>query len=257
VPDRKRTTHSGTEAVGANQQSELLTLQRRLARAERLSALGALTARIAHELGTPLHSVGGHLDILLNDPVLPAEAKARIEIISGEVARLESLIRSHLKRLRSPAPELAPTSVNDLTRRIILLMTPVFETRRIRVELDLSTAVGAPAACDPSQVEQVLMNLIQNALDAMPNGGRLSVRTATMDGGIAISVGDDGVGVAEEHLDQVFEPFFTTKATGRGTGLGLFLCREIARKHGGDIALDSKPGLGTVVTMTLEMEADT
>ena len=99
------------------------------------------------------------------------------------------------------------------------------------------------------------MNLIQNALDAMPEGGRLTVRTAATDGGLAISVGDDGAGIAEEHLDQVFEPFFTTKATGRGTGLGLFLCREIARKHGGDIALDSRPGLGTVVTMTLEREA--
>ncbi|MHC4339926.1 MAG: sensor histidine kinase [Planctomycetota bacterium] len=244
-----------SEGISDAQQSELHALQRRLAKAERLAALGALTARMAHELGTPLHSIAGHLDLLLTETDVSDEIRERVEVIAGEVTRLETLIRSHLKRLRSPQPEPRQMDVNALVRRITRLMMPVFHARGVKLELDLASAASRPAPCDPDQLEQVLLNLVQNALDAMPDGGTLTVRTAAMDGGPAISVGDNGSGIEAEHLDRVFEPFFTTKATGKGTGLGLFLCQEIARKHGGDIVLDSEPGIGTVVTVTLGVEA--
>jgi signal transduction histidine kinase len=232
-------------------QSDLLALQRRLGRAERLVALGAMAAKLAHELGTPLHSVAGHLDLLLAQEELPLPVRERAEIVAGEVERLGLLIRRHLRWLRSPEPEPVPTNVNSLMERIMAVMRPVLEVRSIASSLDLDPEAAAPFPCDARHVEQVVMNLVQNALDAMPEGGSLVVRTAVTESGRAISVCDDGDGIPEEHIDRVFEPFFTTKEAGRGTGLGLSLCREIARNHGGDIVLDSKPGIGTVVTLTL------
>lgn len=239
------------QEVLAAGQSELQAHQRQLGRAERLAALGALVARLAHELGTPLHSVAGHLDLMLSDGGLPEALRRRAMVIAGEVDRLGALIRNHLKRLRSPQPEIEPTDLSALVRRIIDLMRPLLEVRSVAVELDLPAVAAAPFECDPRQVEQVVMNLVQNALDAMPEGGTLILRTMVTEHGRAISVADSGSGVAPEHLDRVFEPFFTTKGAGHGTGLGLSLCREIAHAHGGDIVLDSKPGMGTVVTLTL------
>jgi len=235
----------------ATEQEDLLQLQQRLARAERLAALGAIVGKLAHELGTPLHSVAGHLDLLLRDPALPAAVRERAEIVAGEVDRLGALLRGYLRRLRAPGPRLAPTDVNAEVRRILRLLDPLLGRRSVAVELDLDPAAAAPFPCDARQIEQVTLNLVHNALDAMPGGGRLILRTAVTESGRAISVADDGQGIAPEALPHVFEPFFTTKAAGQGTGLGLSLCREIARGHGGDIVLDSRPGLGTVVTLTL------
>jgi signal transduction histidine kinase len=247
IRDRLR----NAQEVLAAGQSELQAHQRRLGRAERLAALGALAARLAHELGTPLHSVAGHLDLLLSDDGLPEALRERALVIAGEVDRLGALIRTHLKRLRSPQPEIEATDLAALVNKIIDLMRPLLEVRCVAVELDLTPGSAEPYPCDPRQVEQVVLNLVQNALDAMPQGGNLILRTVVTEHGRAISVADTGSGVAAEHLDRVFEPFFTTKGAGHGTGLGLSLCREIAHNHGGDIVLDSKPGMGTVVTLTL------
>ena len=238
-------------AVLAGRQNDLLALQRRLARAERFAALGALAARLAHELGTPLHSVAGHLDLLLADKRLPPELRERAEIVAGEVDRLSTLIRSHLRRLRAPQPKPRRTDLNALIVRIVEVMRPLLGARGIEPVLDLQEAAGEPFPCDPARVEQVVVNLVQNAIDAMPDGGRLGIATTVTESGRAVSVADDGLGIDPDHLDRVFEPFFTTKRPGRGTGLGLSLCREIARAHGGDVAIDSKPDLGTVVTLSL------
>lgn len=230
--------------------SELQALQRRLNHAERFAALGALAATLAHELGTPLHSVAGHLALLRDDPALPPRLRERTEIVAGEVDRLCQLIRRHLERLRSPLPEPVPTDVNGLVQRIARVVGPLLETRGVALELDLADDAAAPFACDGGQVEQVLMNLVQNAVDAMPDGGTLTVRTLASPESRAISVCDTGVGVSPEVMERVFDPFVTTKEA-RGTGLGLGLCREIARNHGGDIVLDSQADTGTVVTLTL------
>jgi two-component system NtrC family sensor kinase len=232
-------------------QTELLGLQRRLASANRLAALGALAGKLAHELGTPLHSIAGHVDLLLADPELPEPIRTRAEIIAGELDRLSRLIRGHLKRLRSPQPELGPTDLNALVERILEVLGPLLRARSVEVRLDLDSEAAAPFPCDPEQLEQVLLNLLQNALDAMPEGGHVVVATSATESGRAISVADDGCGVPADQVGRVFEPFFTTKGAGHGTGLGLSLCREIALNHGGDIVFDSKLGLGTVVTLTL------
>ena len=230
---------------------ELLRAQRRVARAERLAALGALAARVAHELGTPLHSIAGHLDLLLREKDLSDDARERATIVAGEVDRLAALIRRQLVRLRAPESTFGPQNINGLLRHVQALMDPTCAARGIRMVLDLEPGTEEPVLCDRDQVEQVLLNLVQNAIDAMPDGGVLTLRSGAAGEGRAISVSDSGCGIEKEHLDRIFEPFFSTKALGRGTGLGLALCRDIARGHGGDLVLDSKTGLGTVVTLTL------
>jgi signal transduction histidine kinase len=238
-------------------QEELLDLQRRLAQAERVAALGALVARIAHELGTPLHSIAGHLDLLMRDPSLPEGARERLVVVSGEVERLGSLIDAHLRRLRSPQPERAPTDLNRLVQNVARLMDPVCQALGVKLALDLDEAMPAVVHVDAEQVNQVLLNLMQNALDAMPDGGEIVIRTMLTEHGCAISICDTGCGIESGVAERVFEPFFSTKSAGVGTGLGMPLCREIARNHGGDILLDSSVGTGTVVTLLLRGETET
>lgn len=240
-----------SQGAGGSADDRLLGLQRRLAEAQRAAALGAVVGRLAHELGTPLHSIAGHVDILLGSPEFPEELRARGQIVASEVRRLSALIRGYLRRLRPPDPERRPTDLNALVERTVRVLEPALSARAIRPELDLDPRAGESFPCDPDHVEQAIVNLVQNALDAMHGGGRVVLRTAVTEGGRAISVCDSGRGILPEHIDRVFEPFFTTRTAERGSGLGLTICREIAHSHGGDILLDSDPALGTVVTLTL------
>ena len=243
LPQRGATTDAG---------DPLLALQRRLSQTQRLAALGALVARLAHEVGTPLHSVGGHLDLLERDPSLGDDQRRRVRIVAGEVQRLSQLIRRYLQRLKAPEPQPTLTDMPQLVDSVCEVLEPVFARRGIRVGVEWTEPARAPFACDAEQVEQVILNLLQNAVDAMPEGGSLTIRGGHTAQGRSLSVADSGTGIAPDALDHVFEPFFTTKSSGRGSGLGLAICREIARAHGGDLMLDSRPGIGTVVTFTLE-----
>ena len=230
---------------------ELLKAQRRVALAERLAALGAMAARVAHELGTPLHSIAGHLHLMLQEQDLPDAARDRATIVAGEVDRLAALIRRQLIRLRAPESSIARENLNELVCHVRALMEPTCTSRGIRIAFDVEPGTDQPVLCDRDQIEQVLLNLVQNAIDSMQEGGILTLRSGLAGKARAISVSDTGCGIELRHLDRVFEPFFSTKAPDRGTGLGLALCRDIARAHHGDLVLDSKVGLGTVVTLTL------
>ena len=237
--------------------ASLLDLERRRGRTQRLAALGALVARLAHELGTPLHSIAGHVDLVMRDEGVPPAARARLELVSQEVRRLSRLIRRYLERLRTPLPAPEPQDLHAVVQDVLAMLGPVLAERDIALGIDVDEGVEAPIAFDRDQIEQVVFNLVQNAIDAMPKGGTLTIRLGCSGLGRSLSVCDSGRGVAPDVREHVFEPFFTTKGGGRGSGLGLAICREIARAHGGDVRLDSKPGLGTVVTVTIQPLATT
>ena len=243
-------------ASSAPSQRALLELERRQGRTQRAAALGALVARLAHELGTPLHSIAGHLDLMLEDEGTPARTRQRIEVVAGEVQRLSKLIRRYLEHLRAPAPAPRPVDLARLARDVTSCMEPLIRRAGVRIAFDVTPGAEAPFHCDRDQIEQVLVNLLKNALDAMPDGGDLTIRLDRGEGSRVLSVADTGTGIAPDVREHVFEPFFTTKGGGRGTGLGLAICREIARAHGGDIRLDSRPGVGTVVTLTLHEQTE-
>jgi signal transduction histidine kinase len=254
-PHERRHAATGAGPPGGGPRTGAATsvaeLERRLAQTQKVAALGALVARLAHEIGTPLHSMGGHLDLLMADPDVGTVARRRVEILSGEVDRLSKLIRRYLVRLQPPGPERRPTDLAALCRRVADLLEPSLAPRGIEIGVDVVGAGPQPVACDPDQIEQVLLNLVQNAVDAMPRGGLVTIRVDGTADGRTISVADSGRGVPKRLRDHVFEPFFTTKPPGKGSGLGLAICREVARAHGGDLRMDSKEGVGTTVTLSV------
>lgn len=235
-------------------QDELVETQQRLARSERAAALGMLVGQIAHELGTPLHSIAGHLHLALADPELPESIRDRLQIVSGEVSRLSHLIKGQLAALRTPAPSRERVRVNTLILETLAVMRPLLDAGRVLVDTELDAGGDLPVLCDPGQVQQALINLLQNALDATGEGAQILVRSARTGSKVAISVCDNGEGLDPALAEHVFDARFTNRVSGRGNGFGLSICRAIARNHGGEVMFDSAPGTGTVVTMVIDAD---
>jgi two-component system, NtrC family, sensor kinase len=269
------------ELAGKNVQLQevnerLFTTQRQMTTMEKLATLGQVATIIAHELGTPLNAISGHLQLLLDADAPDARTIDRLKIIDGQVDRLTAIVRNVLRTMRVPPPKAGPVHFDDVIRREAELIEPVAHKRGVTVELNVPAGLPIITA-DPDQMEQVLLNLFSNALDAMNAGGRLSVsvRTATREEveGVApgvwvpledtehlrIDVADTGKGMPPESIKKAFEPFYTTKTaegqeSGLGVGLGLAICREIVRNHQGEIVITSEAGKGSTFTFYLPVD---
>ncbi|MBZ0168490.1 Histidine kinase [Candidatus Methylomirabilis lanthanidiphila] len=246
----------------------LFTTEQQLKRAERMAALGKLVASVAHEAGTPLHSVSMHLQLLADEPEITVEMKNRIGIIQSEIDRVVLLIQDLLVSTRNPQPNLAPAPLDMVVQEVLKLTHPMLAAKGIRLQTEFCADLP-PVLCDTTQLEQVLLNLVANAIEAMPQGGSLALRTArrdpqtdagkvsplqnghSLDGIAVITVQDNGRGIAEEYQRFIFEPFFTTKEIGKGSGLGLAISRDIIRAHGGTLTVESRTGSGTTVEIAL------
>jgi signal transduction histidine kinase len=209
-----------------------------------------------------------HLQVLEDEPGTTAEMKSRIGIIQSQVDRVVLLIQDLLVSTRNPQPTLAPVLLDTVVQEALKLTRPMLAAKGIRVQTEFLTKLP-PVLCDKTQLEQVLLNLIANAIEAMPQGGRLTLRTArrdpqaeagavsplsdekNLDGIAVIIVQDNGRGIAEEHQKFIFEPFFTTKEIGKGSGLGLAISRDIITAHGGTLTVESPVGSGTTVEIAL------
>jgi signal transduction histidine kinase len=232
----------------------LFGLQRELTEQQRMASLGQLAGRMAHELGSPLNAMTGHIELLLAEETqLPPDMSKRLRMIGGQVERLSGIIQNTLQQLRAPAPRFASVDLNALVQGIVSLVTPSVSARRIAIRTSLAPALPRVSG-DPAQLEQVLMNLVNNSLDAMPDGGSLDLLTAASDGSVCLQVRDSGRGVPPEDLPRIFDPFFTTKGPGKGTGLGLAICREIVKAHSGTIDVQSEPGKGCWFTVRIPPE---
>lgn len=239
--------------VIANSERALRRGDERVRRSERLSALGQLAAGIAHEINNPIGSILGFAQAALRrKEATPALEKALLAI-EEEARRSSRLVRDLLEFSRRDAAEAAEFSLEDALERALSLVEPQARLQGVVVE----RAWEAPARVrgEKGRLEQVFVNLAVNALDAMPRGGRLSLRTrrATLLGrsAVAVEVADTGCGIPEAVRERVFEPFFTTKESGRGTGLGLAIVAEIVSAHQGTVELGDRPGGGAVFTVTL------
>jgi signal transduction histidine kinase len=174
-------------------------------------------------------------------------------LIGGQIDRLSGIIQKTLHQLRAPAPRFVSVDLNALVQGIVSLVTPSVAARKVAMRTSL--AAGLPRVSgDPGQLEQVLMNLVNNALDAMPGGGSLDLLTARQDGQVCLQVRDSGAGISEADRERIFDPFFTTKSPGKGTGLGLAICREIIKAHQGTIEVQSEAGKGTWFTVRFSPE---
>jgi signal transduction histidine kinase len=215
-------------------------LREELRRAEHLASLGRLLAGVAHEVRNPLAGIRSTLQLWQR---LPDQAgqPAATDALLGAVDRLEALVSRLLYFARAGHDEHRPVDLNALVRETVALLRARAEAQSVSWELDLEPKL--PAVSGSSQaLHQVVLNLATNALQAMPAGGRCTFRTASLAGGrrVELWVRDTGPGVPEAARAHLFEPFFTTRP--EGTGLGLALCREVVRQHGGDVTLESGPG---------------
>jgi two-component system NtrC family sensor kinase len=236
-----------------------MDLQQQLRHAETLAVAGKLATGIAHEIGTPLNIISGRAEFVLHTLSPEDRRREELAIIIAQIDRISGIIRALLDMVRPAKPDLQPAALPGAVERLLPLLRHA--ARRHGVVLDAALPGDLPPILvDPNQLQQVLINLLMNAVQAAEPGGRVRLTAAGADEGgrpgVALSVTDTGSGIPPEILPRIFEPFFTTKPAGQGTGLGLAICRDIIKEHGGEIRVDSRPGQGTTVTVWLpEAEA--
>jgi two-component system, NtrC family, sensor kinase len=246
--------------LGAATEARIAALEQ-LRHADRLVTVGQLASGVAHELGTPLNVMSGRAKMIARGMVAGDAVMDSARIIAEQAARIAAIIRQLLDFSRRREPSLGPADLRPIVTRTVELLATLARKRGVVLAVEGSEDALA-ARVDPGQIQQVLTNLVVNGLQAM-DGGRLVVRlerrraTPPPDvGGIpgeyaAVTVEDQGAGIAPEHLPRIFEPFFTTKDVGEGTGLGLSVAYGIVREHGGWIAVQSRPGAGSRFTVFL------
>jgi two-component system, NtrC family, sensor kinase len=259
------------ELLRAN--ATLVEVKDALNRSERLAALGLLASSVAHEVGTPLHSIAWQVQSLAEDPHVTPEMHKTIDVIEAELNRVVRIIKEKLSLTRQPQRPYAPLRLDELAQSVETLMRPSFIGKGVLLKTDLGTN-PSPVLGDVEHLQQVLVNLLTNALAATKAGdevvivmGRRAATLTELDGRrrgghalaetmVTLTVRDTGCGMPEDTVTQAFEPFFTTKAVGDGTGLGLFLSREIVMSHGGSLTIDSVVGKGTMVVIALPSHVD-
>ena len=244
----------GGEILGvlgiARDMTETKKLERQIRNAEKLASIGKLAAGVAHEINNPL---GGILNCLYNlrkGTLTAARQEEYWASMEYGVRRVQKIVRQLLDFSQQHEPEFSPADINRIVEQVLVLTTHLFGPNQIRLEVfpghDLPSVM-----VDRHMIEQVLMNLILNAVQAMKNGGTLTIRTSVVEGVCRVDVTDTGPGIPASILPRVFDPFFTTKGEGEGTGLGLSVNLGIAERHGGKILVESEVGKGTTFTLCL------
>ncbi|MFZ5634377.1 MAG: ATP-binding protein [Bacillota bacterium] len=224
-------------------------LQIQINRMERLAAVGELAAGLAHEIRNPLTGISGFAQCLERELPPGGELHQQARIITREVLRIERIIQELLNFARPRESIALPTDVNMLVRETVTLISP--SARQAGVDIKLFLAGDIPhIPADSQQLKQVFLNLGLNAIQAMGEGGRLTITTFREDGRVIISFADVGEGIDSDCQNKIFDPFYTTRP--KGTGLGLAISQRIVDMHGGSISVSSRPGEGTTVTVSLE-----
>jgi len=250
-----------------------LTLQEEAARQEQLAALGGMAAVLAHEIRNPLGAIKGLAQFLGEKRASDATQTEMTQTIATEATRLERLVNDLLTYARPRPPELQPTNLSAALREVIALAHPAADAAGVKVRLEMSDVLSKVIA-DPEQMKQLFGNLVLNALQAMPNGGTLTITARVQEPAtgekaalyasrfptptgqwVEISVEDTGPGIPDADLPRIFEPFYTTRT--KGTGLGLVICRQIVEAHGGTIRVSRTGQEGTAIEVTLPQEAPT
>jgi C4-dicarboxylate-specific signal transduction histidine kinase len=227
--------------------TEIKLAEQQLMQTEKLSALARLTAGVAHEIGNPLTSISSYIQIL-QDHVQDDFSKEALSIISNHINRISLIVRQMSRFAKAKPEEIKPVDIKAIIDSTLELVR--YDKRMKQVNVEVSIDEGIPKVLvDENQLVQVFVNLILNALDAMPNGGTIYIKMRSEGRQVKISFTDTGVGIKKEDLQRIFDPFFTTKE--KGTGLGLAISYSIIKSFGGEIIVDSIPLKGTTFTVVL------
>lgn len=215
-------------------------------RREELARLGEMGAVMAHEILNPLAGIKGFAQLVETSTNID-QAHRHAEKIVTQSLRMEALVNDLLAFARDDQGERQTTDLTTVIQECIVLVRMECDTRNVNIDVDTPTPLKVNVVTD--RIVQMLLNLMKNAIQAMPDGGVLAIGVRQKGGFVHISVKDNGIGITPDHLQRIFEPFWTSKS--QGTGLGLALCRKVAEEHGGDLTVESAPGAGTEFTVTL------
>jgi signal transduction histidine kinase len=225
-------------------------LQEQLRHADRLATIGQLSAGVAHELNEPIGGILGFAQLIQKNSELPEQVKQDLEKIMKASLHAREVVKKLMLFARQVPPQKTPVNLNQVVEESLYFLESRCAKEGIKVVRLLSSNLPEVTA-DPAQMTQVLVNIAVNAIQAMPNGGKLTIQTKSSDKFVSLIVKDTGVGMGEDVMKQMFLPFFTTKDIGKGTGLGLSVVHGIVTSHGGSIKVDSKVGQGTTFEIQL------
>jgi two-component system, NtrC family, sensor kinase len=225
-------------------------LSEELARAGRLAALGQAAANMAHQIGTPLNLISTHVQLLIQSTPPAAESIERLKAIQDQVGKVTAVVRTALDSLRPSAVPHERADLGVLVKRVCQMARPMLEDAGVELEV-VTPHQPSQLMADPVQLELALLNLLTNSVDAMPGGGRLTIRLERAAARLRLAIEDTGTGIPPELLGHIFDPWVTTKPRGKGSGLGLGVARQVVASHGGTIAVDNRRGKGAVFTIDL------
>ncbi|MFC1746162.1 GAF domain-containing protein [Candidatus Riflebacteria bacterium] len=248
--------HDDLEELVKERTWELKKAHRQLMHAEKLGAIGRFSASIAHEFNNPLFAVMSVINGIKRRTSLVDEDLALVESAINECHRMKDLIKDLQDFNRPTSGKFASTNIHEIIESILLLGKKDLQIRNISVEKDLASEMPQIKAV-PDQIKQVILNLLQNAIDACEGKGIIKIRTEVIKDSICMYMQDNGVGINNRHLDRIIEPFFTTKSEVKGIGLGLSISYGIITSHGGTIEVESEPNQGSIIKVTLPIKGVT
>ncbi|CUS96572.1 two-component system sensor histidine kinase NtrB [Candidatus Kryptobacter tengchongensis] len=228
--------------------TQIKELEKQIQHSDKLALIGQIAAGIAHEIGTPLNVISGNAEYIMMEMGENNPYKEELETIISQAERIANLIKQLLEFARPRKPNYTKVNVNNELHHVVELLKHQFEKSNIKLNLKFSEDIPSIYA-DCSQIHQVFLNIIVNAIQAINQNGVIEIETFAKDGYVNIKFRDNGVGILPEHIHKIFEPFFTTKEAGKGTGLGLAVSKRIIDEHNGKIEVESTPGKGTVFTV--------
>ena len=224
--------------------TQRVTLEEQLLQNEKLTSLGLLAAGVAHEVNTPLAVISNYIQMLAKQIPPDDPRQKTIERIVKQTFRASEIVNNLLNFSRTGGAELTEVDLNSVLEETLTLVQHPFKTAQVTVIRSFNEQLPSVLG-STTRLQQVFLNLLMNARDAMPGGGMLEVRTMAHNGSVEVELTDNGAGISPEHLHKIFDPFFTTKPTGRGTGLGLSVTYGIIKEHAGKVDVKSTPGKGT------------
>jgi signal transduction histidine kinase len=236
---------------------KVVQLQKQVADLKQLTALGHLTANIAHDLGTPLHSIGGLANLLLEKEGWPPDVAHKLKLIVQQTQRLDNVIQNVRKATRLPEPHFEVLTIQEILSETLPLVESFMQKNRVEMKVNIDDGIKQ-LYVDRYRIQTALMNIIQNALEAMPQGGKITISAQTIspDGLVSVTISDTGTGMPPDMIEKACEPFFSTRQNEGLRGLGLAIVRDIVKTHGGKMEIKSSLGQGTSIILYLPVFKD-